>query len=133
MFDELSDELVREMEAVYRTALLPLERSRAVCRIFSEHSELVSILNDGYAGAILLGKLTRAAGKYVKRDLKMQYPSMYASELDIITAYILRGSMEAILRWMEEGNAMSPEDMAALLNAIMEHGTSALKLRGKGD
>lgn len=57
---------------------------------------------------------------------------MNASELDIITAYILRGNMEAILRWMEEANDMSPEDMAMLLNAIMEHGTSALKLRGKG-
>ena len=40
--------------------------------------------------------------------------------------------MEAILHWMEEASDISLEDMAALLNAIMEHGTSALKLRGKG-
>lgn len=132
LFDELSGELVREMEAVYRAELLPLERSRAICRIFSEHSQLVGILNDGYAGAILLWKLTRAAGKYVKRDLRIQYPYISASELDIITAYVLHGSMKAILHWMEEASDISLEDMAALLNAIMERGTSALKLRGKG-
>lgn len=58
-------------------------------------------------------------------DLKNANSNISSEDSAIIAAYIIRGTMAAVVSWFETGKIKKPEEVGRMLAELMEHGTSA--------
>lgn len=125
LFEEISSNFVDQMESVYRASMPPAKRSTEICRIFAENPDIVSLLHGEKMNTKLMDRLAKRASSYVIKNLKNTNSSISADDSAMIAAYIIRGTMAAVVSWFENGRIKKPEDVGYMLAKLMEHGTSA--------
>ena len=125
LFEEISSDFVGQMQRVYRSPMPPAKRSTEICRIFADSPDLVSLLHGEKMNTQLMDRLVKRASSYVINDLKNANSNISSEDSAIIAAYIIRGTMAAVVSWFGTGKIKKPEEVGRMLAELMEHGTSA--------
>lgn len=125
LFEEISSDFVGQMERVYRSPMPPAKRSTEICRIFADNPDIVRLLHGKKMNTQLMDRLVKRASSYVINDLKNANSNISSEDSAMIAAYIIRGTMAAVVSWFGTGKTKNPEEVGRMLAELMEHGTSA--------
>ena len=130
----MEDEMMADVRAALQEMLgeepadpAPLRVTAGLFRCLKENADLCTVTLGPYGDKALAKRLLNIGSEYYMEAYRRYFTKATARELEYYYVYASAGVVGLLEKWLADGMAASPEEMAAMVEQMMVYGVGFLR------